>query len=254
MPSLQSMRVRPSIGKALRYRPACAALGFFVTSLSFADAVHEPLWVENLSPMASLLALPSQRSADIREGLSVTLHSDIATHFVSQARSDETVFFDGETQRHSLGLRWGISPDWELSAVVPFTRHGGGFTDGYINRWHDFFGMPDGGRSEVPEDQLRYQFTSPHTDSILSDSASGIGDATLEFTYMGERQRDLQLAYAVGYKASTGDSSDWTGSGSSDLYGVARFSGAHRSELPLLARTVRGYFGGRQFSSWSRTA
>ena len=95
------------------------------------------------------------------------------------------------------------------------------------------FLVPDGGRSEVPEDQLRYQFTSPHTDSILSDSASGIGDATLELTYMGERQRDLQIAYAVGYKASTGDSSEWTGSGSSDLYGVARFSGAHRSELPL---------------------
>lgn len=233
MPSLQSMRVKPSFGKALIYRPTFAALGFITTSLSFADAIHEPLWVENLSPMAALLALPSQRSADIRQGLSVTLHSDIATHFVSQARSDETVFFDGETQRHSVGLRWGISPDWELSAVVPFTRHGGGFTDGYVNRWHDFFGMPDGGRSEIPEDQLLYQFASPQIDSALFKSASGLGDATLELTFMGERQRDLQIAYAVGYKASTGDSSEWTGSGSSDLYGVARFSGAHRSELPL---------------------
>ena len=233
MPSLKNMRVKPSIGKALIYRPAFAAIGFLATSLSFADAIHEPLWVENLSPMAALLAIPSQRSADIREGLSVILHSDIATHFVSQARSDETVFFDGETQRHSLGLRWGMSSNWELSAVVPFTRHGGGFTDSYVNRWHDFFGMPDGGRSEVAEDQLRYQFSSPQLDSTLSESASGLGDVTLELTYMGERQRDLQIAYAVGYKASTGDSNDWTGSGSSDLYGVARFSGAHRSELPL---------------------
>ncbi len=233
MPSLQNMPVKPSFGKALVYRSTLAALGFVTTSLSFADAIHEPLWVENLSPMASLLALPSQRSADIREGLSVTLHSDVATHFVSQARGDETVFFDGETQRHSLALRWGISSDWELSAVLPFTRHDGGFTDGYVNRWHDFFGMPDGGRSEVPEDQLQYQFASPQIDSTLLESASSLGDATLELAYMGERQRDLQIAYAVGYKASTGDSSDWTGSGSSDLYGVARFSGAHRSELPL---------------------
>ena len=233
MPSLKNMLVKPSIGKALISRPAFAALGFFTASISFADAVYEPLWVENLSPMASLLALPSQRSADIREGLSVTLHSDIATHFVSQTRSDETVFFDGETQRHSLGLRWGMSSNWELSAVVPFTRHGGGFTDSYVNRWHDFFGMPDGGRSEVSEDQLRYQFASPQLDSTLSESASGLGDVTLELAFMGDRQKDLQIAYAVGYKASTGDSNDWTGSGSSDLYGVARFSGAHRSELPL---------------------
>jgi hypothetical protein len=233
VPSLQSMRVKPLRGKALIHRLAFASLGFFTTSLAFADAIHEPLWVENLSPLASLLALPSQRSADIREGLSVTFHSDIATHFVSQARSGELVFFDGETQRHSLGLRWGILPDWELSAVVPFTRHSGGFTDGYVNRWHDFFGMPDGGRNDVPEDQLRYQFASPQLESTLFESASGLGDVTLELAFMGERQRDLQIAYAVGYKASTGDSSDWTGSGSSDLYGVARFSGAHRSELPL---------------------
>ena len=233
MPSLKNMLVKPSIGKALIYRPAFAAFGFFTASISFADTFHEPLWVENLSPMASLLALPSQRSADIREGLSVTLHSDIATHFVSQTRGDETVFFDGETQRHSLGLRWGLSSNWELSAVLPFTRHGGGFTDSYVNRWHDFFSMPDGGRSEVAEDQLRYQFSSPQLDSTLSESASGLGDVTLELSYMDERQRDLQIAYAVGYKASTGDSNDWAGSGSSDLYGVARFSGAHRSELPL---------------------
>ena len=233
MPSLKNMLVKPSIGKALISRPAFAVLGFFTASISFADAVHEPLWVENLSPMASLLALPSQRSADIREGLSVTLHSDIATHFVSQVRSDETVFFDGETQRHSLALRWGVSWNWEFSAVLPFARHGGGFTDSYVNRWHDFFGLPDGGRSEIAEDQLRYQFSSPQLDSTLSESASGLGDVTLELAFMGDRQKDLQIAYAAGYKASTGDSNGWTGSGSSELYGVARFSGAHRSELPL---------------------
>ena len=227
------MRVKPSSGRALAYRVMLAVVGLFTAAYTLADSIHEPLWVENLSPMAASLAIPSQRSADIRQGLSVTLHSDIATHFVSQSRSDETVFFDGETQRHSLGLRWGISSDWELSAVVPFTRHGGGFTDGYVNRWHDFFGMPDGGRSEVPEDQLRYEFTSPQIDRTLSESSSGLGDVTLELAFMGERQRDLQIAYAIGYKASTGDSNDWTGSGSSDLYGVARFSGAHRSELPL---------------------
>ena len=205
----------------------------FASAYASADAVREPLWVENLSPMASLVALPSQRSADIREGLSVTLHSDIATHFVSQARGDETVFFDGETQRHSMAIRWGISSAWELSAVVPLTKHSGGFTDGYINRWHDFFGMPDGGRNSVPEDQLRYQVDSPELQTSLAASSSGLADVTFEVAYMGERQRELQIAYAVGYKASTGDKSDWTGSGSSDLYGVARFSGAHRSGLPL---------------------
>jgi hypothetical protein len=39
------------------------------------DVIHEPLWVENLSPLAQLVALPSQRSADIKEGtLGVAAH------------------------------------------------------------------------------------------------------------------------------------------------------------------------------------
>ena len=86
----------------------------FATSLApmtvFAEVMHEPLWVENLSPIAQLVALPSQRSADIKQGISVTLHSDLATHFVSQESERERVFFDGETQKHSVNIRWGLSP------------------------------------------------------------------------------------------------------------------------------------------------
>ena len=91
------------------------------------EVIHEPLWVENLSPLAQLVALPSQRSADIKEGLSVSVHTDIATHFVSQASGRERVFFDGETQKHSVNLRWGLSPRWELSAHLSSIKHDGGF-------------------------------------------------------------------------------------------------------------------------------
>ena len=150
----------------------------YLSPFSQAQPIFEPLWVENLSPLAALVGLPSQRSADIREGVSVTLHSDVATHFVSQADGDESVFFDGETQRHSLRLRWGFSPFWELSAVVPVTKHSGGFTDGYVNRWHDFFGMPDGGRRNVPNDELRHQFIHPSQQVGLVEAGSGLGDTT----------------------------------------------------------------------------
>ena len=217
----------------LLHRFIFVVCGLFPSVYSLAESIHEPLWVENLSPIAALVALPSQRSADVREGLSVTLHSDVATHFVSQSSREERVFFDGETQRHSVALRWGVSPEWELTTVIPFTKQSGGFTDGYVNRWHDFFGMSDGGRGEIPEDQLSYQFSSPELQSGLTGSSSGLSDVTFELAYAGERRRDLQIAYAVGYKASFGESSKWMGSGSSDFYGLARFSGAHRSDLPL---------------------
>lgn len=209
----------------------------FATSLApmtvFAEVMHEPLWVENLSPIAQLVALPSQRSADIKQGISVTLHSDVATHFVSQESERERVFFDGETQKHSVNIRWGLSPQWELSARIPSIKHNGGFVDSYVNRWHDFFGMSDGGRSTLPEDQIRFQFDGAEQQGLLDRSVSGQGDTTVELSYVSERQQELQITSAVGYKASTGSSDRWLGSGADDLYGVTRFSGAHQENLPL---------------------
>jgi hypothetical protein len=143
------------------------------------------------------------------------------------------VFFDGETQKHSINLRWGLSPQWELSAHVSSIKHDGGFVDSYVNRWHDFFGMSDGGRSTVPEDQIRFQFDGIEQQSLLDRPVSGQSDSTLELSYVAERQQALQIAYAVGYKVSTGSSEQWLGSGADDLYGVARFSGAHQGDLPL---------------------
>ncbi|MDG1506506.1 MAG: DUF3187 family protein [Luminiphilus sp.] len=201
--------------------------------LAVAERVHAPLWVENLSPMAALIGIPSQRTADIREGLSVTAHTDLATHFVAQASDNEQLFFDGESQRQSLRVRWGLSSVWELSATLPVTRHSGGFVDSYVNRWHSAFGMSDGGRSAVPEDQIRYQFDSLTQALSLARSASGRNDLTFELAHIAERQKDLQIAYAIGYKASTGNVDEWTGSGASDVYSVARFSGAHQSDLPF---------------------
>ena len=197
------------------------------------EVIHEPLWVENLSPLAQLVALPSQRSADIKSGLSVSVHTDIATHFVSQASELERVFFDGETQKHSVNLRWGLSPQWEVSAHLSSIKHDGGFVDSYVNRWHDFFGMSDGGRSTLPEDKIRFQFDGIEQQSLLDRPVSGQSDSTLELSYLAGRQQALQIAYAVGYKASNGASERWLGSGADDLYAVARFSGAHRSHLPL---------------------
>ena len=69
---------------------------------------------------------------------------------------------------------------------------------------------------------------------MLDRPVSGQSDSTLELSYVAERQPALQIAYAVGYKASNGSSEQWLGSGADDLYGVARFSGAHQGDLPFI--------------------
>ena len=93
--------------------------------------------------------------------------------------------------------------------------------------------MSDGGRSTLPEDQIRFQFDGIERQSSLDRSVSGQSDSTLELSYVVERQQALQIAYAVGYKVSNGSSEQWLGSGADGVYGVARFSGAHQGDLPL---------------------
>ncbi len=81
------------------------------------EVIHEPLWVENISPLAQLVALPSQRSADIKQGLSVSLHTDIATHFVSQASERERVFFDGRHKSTALIFDGVCRPSGNLARI-----------------------------------------------------------------------------------------------------------------------------------------
>ena len=53
--------------------------------------------------------------------------------------------------------------------------------------------MSDGGRSTLPEDQIRFQFDGIEQQSLLDRPVSGQSDSTLELSYVAERQPALQM-------------------------------------------------------------
>ena len=141
-------------------------------------AASEPLYVKNLSPVTGLLGLPSQRSADSEATgeLAVALHSSVANSYVQDASSREYLNLDGETLRFALDLRYGLAPGWDVQLEVPWLEQSGGDLDRVIDDWHDLWGMPDGGRSQVPRDLLDYQYASVSRQGfLLEDSSSGPG-------------------------------------------------------------------------------
>ena len=119
-------------------------------------AASEPLYTKNLSPVAGLSGLPSQRSAATldRHSLGVALHSSIASHYRADSNRDEFLNLDGETLRFALELLYGLAQNWDIQLEVPWLDHSGGNLDSLINDWHDLWGMPDGGRTDVPDDLL----------------------------------------------------------------------------------------------------
>ncbi|MEE4145629.1 MAG: DUF3187 family protein [Halieaceae bacterium] len=207
-------------------------------------AAGEPLYVKNLSPVTGLLGLPSQRSAESESAgaLAVALHSSVANSYVQDASSREYLNLDGETLRFALDLRYGLAPGWDLQLELPWLEQSGGNLDRVIDDWHDLWGMPDGGRSEVPRDQLDYRYASVSAPGfLLEDSSSGLGDITLALNYAFYRDRDSTASVALGYKFGVGDEDEFLGSGGDDVYVALRFSGAHLTDLPLRWHGQAGY-------------
>jgi hypothetical protein len=203
----------------------------------------EPLYAKNLSPVAGLLGLPSQRSADTAQagGFTLDLHTSIASHYVSRDNAAEAVNLDGETLRFALEARYGLAENWELALEAPWLEHSEGNLDSLINNWHDFWGMSDGGRSEAPEDVLDYRYRGPQAQFALTDEASGLGDITLSLSHAFYRAEGQVASVVLGYKFATGEEDDFLGSGADDAYIALRYSGQHLSDLPLSWHGQVGY-------------
>jgi hypothetical protein len=203
----------------------------------------EPLYVKNLSPVAGLLGLPSQRDAYTTPSGAVAAvwHSSIASQYVNEGNSTEFLNLDGETVRIALELRYGLAQNWDVQLEVPWLDQSGGDLDGAIDDWHDFWGMSDGGRSTVPKDVLDYHYASPEGGFSLQDDASGLGDISLSLSHEFYHEDNSAVSLALGYKFGTGDEDEFLGSGADDVFVALRFSGAHLSDLPLSWHGQAGY-------------
>lgn len=220
----------------LKWLPLCLLVG------AQGALAEEPLYVKNLSPVAGLVGLPSQRSADISPvgKFDLAVHGSVASHYVSEARGAEFLNLDGETARLAVEARYALSENWDLQLEVPWLKHSGGNLDSLIDSWHSLWGMSDGGRSNVERDLLDYRYTG--ADSFaLTDDSSGLGDTSLSLSYRFYTANTASAAVVAGYKFATGDEADFLGSGADDAYIALRFSGDHEGDLPLRWHGQLGY-------------
>ena len=204
----------------------------------------EPLYVRNLSPVAGLFGLPSQRDAQTMGSgeLALALHGSVASQYVNESNATESLNLDGETLRFALELRYGLAQDWDLQLEVPWLQQSGGNLDSAIDNWHDLWGMSDGGRSQVPRDLLDYRYAASSAPGfLLEDDSSGPGDVSLALNFAFFRDKDAVASVALGYKLGVGDEDEFLGSGADDVFLALRFSGDHRSDLPLRWHGQAGY-------------
>lgn len=106
---------------------------------------------------------------------------DVTNEYVREGQcAGECVVLDGETARLRLVHRRGLGRGWDLRVDVPLLDEGGGFLDGWIQDWHRWFGLPNGGREQVADDQYRYEYQRAGVTELLhAEPGSGLGDVTL---------------------------------------------------------------------------
>ena len=194
---------------------------YFLPSLALAQELL-PLSTSNQNPLVAIYGLPVTSPGTLLspDQTELALRVDIASSCSTSDNSTESILLDGESYRYILAVKRGIGRDFEIGMEVPYTQHSEGFLDNFIKNWHDFFGLPQGERDDIEEDQLTYSYQSHDSEVFLNEEESGFGDLRLTGAYRlmgGEHGATHHLALRTSLKLPTGNEDNLLGSGSTDL-------------------------------------
>ena len=189
-----------------------------LTSVSVAQE-HTPLQVSNQNPLVKIFALPVAESAKILEPTQESTHISVdwASNFTSEFNSNEFVFVDGESAQVNIRWRYGFDL-WEFGLDLNFSRYSGGSLDNFIENWHSWFGLPNGGRELADRNQLRYEYIRDGMQQLdIMEKHSGFGDTRLTGAYQLNNTGRFDLAIRGGIKIPTGESNKLLGSEGTDI-------------------------------------
>lgn len=177
--------------------------------------------VYNLNPVIQIYGLPRARSQALTPSGETALDFkvDVATHFVNEDETDESVLFDGETHLVSLVARRGFWDGWEANLEIPFIRQTPGRLDSIVNEYHDITSLNDGGRDDFPDDRLSYRYQRDGQMLLdFNERSNGLGDVRLgvarKFDDLFEQ---AGAALHAQVKLPTGDADELSGSDAADL-------------------------------------
>jgi len=179
-----------------------------------------PFPVRNLSPAALVHGLAVAEPARLLPTgrLSSRLGVDIASNATLSDSANESILFDGESYVTTFGLRYGIAERLQIGIDLPWVAHSQGSFDNFVQDWHKFFGLPNGDRSRLPDDELTYAYANAGGDQLLlDDETSGVGDVRLLIAWQLLANQQSAASLFTSIKAPTGDADDLAGSDGWDI-------------------------------------
>ncbi|MFZ5907620.1 MAG: DUF3187 family protein [Nitrospirota bacterium] len=187
---------------------------FMLISPLPANAFDGPLQVRNQFPLFLSLNTPYLEKAAIETSLRVSLsHSSI---YLVDNSATWKMGIDIEITELNLTAKKNFRDLIEVGIELPILSFGSGFTDGFLDGYHDTFGFPDYGRSERPENEFLFEVR--RGDTLILKGKNGriqVGDIRLTV-----KKPVLMSDPAVSIQASiefpSGDAKAGFGNGSLD--------------------------------------
>ncbi len=142
----------------------------------------------------------------------------IANALIIESNTDENIYLDYEAYRFNLAYQYGLTDRWNLKVDVPLIYQTGGRFDSAINRWHEFFGLTQGYRPLVENDQydIEYGYQS-QTLVDLNEASTSLGDIQLAVAHSLIENRSTTMSLWASLKLPTGDEDKLTGNGATDV-------------------------------------
>lgn len=237
-------RRNPSFGVCVR-RVAAPGVAMILAATAGAAQARDPFVFAtfNQGALARHAPLPAPAAAAPGVGSAITV--DWTNETVLEQAPGEDLRIDGEAVRLGLQHRW----TWGgtvLGIELPLLVTGGGVLDSTIENWHDWFGLPNGGREQLAQDAYRYRYLRNGTpvfdfggsDAVVGDlrlsaarctQGGGCWRALLQLpTADADRLLGGGLGLSAWYERgyALDDASRWTGA-------IAAGASALRSDGPL---------------------
>ncbi len=192
---------------------------FFIAILTPATAIAEPanfIQQRALGPIKLQSGLPetASRLTTADEFQLSYVRNNV---FMGGRGVSERLVLDGESSQLNLRYRRRLSGCWQVNLSGVWLDHSRGQFDGPLDRWHQFFGLPDAQRNEWPENQLQYVYENGNERQELESQSSGFGDTQIQL----QRNKGCLPNSAIvrlGLKLPTGEPEKFNGTGSTDAF------------------------------------
>jgi hypothetical protein len=195
------------------------------------------LQTRDQNPMFQAYYLPSI-DLNSHQGWQASHSFYLTNTFQHNRQGNETLIIDVENYRYDFSIAYQ-QDEWRLSATVPFIFNEGGSFDDAIEGWHNFFGLPQGGRTSRPHNQLNIIYTKNGQTSFSQTAATNdMGDIAVSLSYSLVDSNKNLSAISFAIELPTGSENNISGNEAVDV--ALWLSQAYR---PSKLTSLYGLFG-----------